>query len=67
MTNLTNLTEGLETFVEHERQETEVLAELNAALETHRKALEELAMLCARRVKISLVCRRTNERPAFKL
>jgi hypothetical protein len=40
---MTNLTNSLERFLEHERQETEVLVELNAALEVHRKAMNELA------------------------
>jgi hypothetical protein len=43
MTNLTNLTHQLDQLVEHERQETEVLTELNAALEAHCKAMNELA------------------------
>jgi hypothetical protein len=40
---MTNLTNSLERFLEHERQETEVLVELNAALEVHRKAMSGLA------------------------
>jgi hypothetical protein len=43
MTNLTNLTHQLDHLVQHERQETEVLTELNAALEVHSKAMNELA------------------------
>jgi uncharacterized coiled-coil protein SlyX len=33
----------LEQFLQHERQETEVLAELGAALEAHRSAMDRLA------------------------
>ena len=40
---MTNLTNSLERFLEHERQETEVLTELNAALEAHCKAIGKLA------------------------
>jgi hypothetical protein len=40
---MTNLTNSLERFLEHQRQETEVLVELGAALETHCKAMNELA------------------------
>jgi hypothetical protein len=43
MTNLTNLTRQLDQLVQHERQETEVLAELATALEVHRKAIGKLA------------------------
>jgi hypothetical protein len=43
MTNLPNL----EQFLEHERQEIDTLAELNAALEGHRKAMAELAAALA--------------------
>jgi hypothetical protein len=34
---------NLEGFLEHERQETEALAALNATLEVHRKAMDTLA------------------------
>jgi hypothetical protein len=34
---------NLEQFLEHERQESELLAELATALETHRKVMDELA------------------------
>jgi hypothetical protein len=40
---MTELTHNLEQFLEHESQETELLAGLGAALETHRKAMNELA------------------------
>jgi hypothetical protein len=40
---ITELTYNLEQFLQHERQETEVLVELNAALEVHRKAIGKLA------------------------
>jgi hypothetical protein len=33
----------LEQLLEHERQEIELLAELDAALEAHRKVMDELA------------------------
>jgi D-serine deaminase-like pyridoxal phosphate-dependent protein len=34
---------NLGQFLEHERQEIELLVELDAALEAHRKAMDELA------------------------
>jgi hypothetical protein len=40
---MTELTRNLEQFLERERQETEVLAALNATLEMHRRAMAELA------------------------
>jgi hypothetical protein len=40
---MTELTHNLEQFLEHERQEIEVLAELGAALKVHCKAVADLA------------------------
>ena len=40
---ITELTYNLEQFLQHERQETKALVELNAALAVHRKAMNELA------------------------
>ena len=40
---ITELAHNLEQFVQHERQETELVVGLSAALETHRKAMDELA------------------------
>jgi len=40
---MTELAQALEQFVQHERREIELLAGLGAALETHRKAMTELA------------------------
>ena len=40
---MTELTHNLEQFLEHERQEIDTLACLGAALEAHRKVMDELA------------------------